>query len=203
MWECKLIWKLETDIKIANWYENCKAILTFQCIVPTIDPQEVGPTGVWGIFKKKEKNSGGQIIVHDSFAGAFAKDGAPNEVQRRRAFGGCGRWCLIPDTAEDRTSWVEGIGRGQKRGWSVVCEPCVILSASGWVSMIFFFFLKIPRHQVAPLPQDQKYVDVCNFHMRHSRNETLFWNRKNVSVRLWCGWRNFKETISCKTFQDS
>ncbi len=31
---CKLIWKLQTDIKIANRYENCKAILTFWCIVP-------------------------------------------------------------------------------------------------------------------------------------------------------------------------
>ncbi len=32
---CKLIWKLQTDMKIANWYENCKAILTFWCLVPT------------------------------------------------------------------------------------------------------------------------------------------------------------------------
>ncbi len=31
---CKLIWKLQTDMKIANWYENYKAILTFRCIVP-------------------------------------------------------------------------------------------------------------------------------------------------------------------------
>ncbi len=31
---CKLIWKLQTDMKISNWYENCKAILTFWCIVP-------------------------------------------------------------------------------------------------------------------------------------------------------------------------
>ncbi len=31
---CKLIWKLQPDMKIANWYENCKAILTFWCIVP-------------------------------------------------------------------------------------------------------------------------------------------------------------------------
>jgi hypothetical protein len=45
-----------------------------------------------------------------SQAGAFAKDGAPNEAQRRRAFGGCGWWRLIPDTAEDRMTWVEGIG---------------------------------------------------------------------------------------------
>jgi hypothetical protein len=97
-----------------------------------------------------------QIVVYDSFAGAFAKDGAPNEAQRRRAFGGCGRWCLIPNTAEDRTTWVEGIGRGQTRGWSVVCEPHAIQSASGWVSR-FLFFLKIPRHQVAPLPWDRLY----------------------------------------------
>ncbi len=48
-----------------------------------------------------------------SQAGAFAKDGAPNEAQRRRAFGGCGWWCLIPDIAEDRMTWVEGIGQGQ------------------------------------------------------------------------------------------
>ncbi len=32
---CKLIWKLQTDIKIANWYENSKAILMFWCKVPT------------------------------------------------------------------------------------------------------------------------------------------------------------------------
>ncbi len=32
---CKLIWKLQTDVTIANWYENCKAILTFWCIVST------------------------------------------------------------------------------------------------------------------------------------------------------------------------
>ncbi len=70
-----------------------------------------------------------------SQAGAFAKDGAPNEAQRWRAFGGCGQWRLILDTAEDRTTRVEGIGRGQKRGWSVVCEPRAIQSASGWVSM--------------------------------------------------------------------
>jgi hypothetical protein len=31
------------------------------------------------------------------------------------------------------------VGQGQKRGWSVVCEPHAIQSASGWVSMIFFF----------------------------------------------------------------
>ncbi len=74
-----------------------------------------------------------------SQVGAFAKDGAPNKVQRKRAFGGCGRWRLIPDTVEDRTTWVEGIGQGQKRGWSVVCEPCTIQSMSGWVSMFFFF----------------------------------------------------------------
>jgi hypothetical protein len=30
-------------------------------------------------------------------------------------------------------------------------------------------------------------VDVCNFHMRHGRNENLLWNRKNVSVQLQCG----------------
>ncbi len=72
----------------------------------TINPKEVGPPGVLGFSKKK---SGVQIVVHDSFAGAFAKDGAPNEAQRRRAFGGCGQWCLIPDTAEDRTTCVEGI----------------------------------------------------------------------------------------------
>jgi hypothetical protein len=116
-----------------------------------INPEEVGPPGVRGFSKKK---SGVRIIVHDSFAGAFAKDGAPNEAQRRRAFGGCGRWRLIPDTAEDRMTRVEGIGRGQKRGGSVVCEPRAIQSASGWVSMIFFF-LKIPGHQVAPLPWDR------------------------------------------------
>jgi hypothetical protein len=40
----------------------------------------------------------------------------------RRAFGGC-EWCrLIPDIADDRTTPVEGLGRGQKRGWSVVYE---------------------------------------------------------------------------------
>ncbi len=44
------------------------------------------------------------------------------KLKRRRAFGGCGRWHLIPDTADDRTTPVEGIGRGRKRGWSVVCE---------------------------------------------------------------------------------
>jgi hypothetical protein len=65
---------------------------------------------------------------------------APNEAQRRKAFGGYGRLRLIPDTAEDRMTWVEGIGRGQKRGWSVVCEPRAIQSASGWVSRFFFFF---------------------------------------------------------------
>ncbi len=96
----------------------------------SIDPKEVGPPGVRGFSKKK---SGVRIVVHDSFAGAFAKDGAPNEAQRRRAFGGCGRWRSIPDTAEDRTTLVESIGRGQKRGWSVVCEPRAIQSASGWV----------------------------------------------------------------------
>ncbi len=30
---CKMIWKLQIDMKIAIWYENCKAILTFWCIV--------------------------------------------------------------------------------------------------------------------------------------------------------------------------
>ncbi len=29
---------------------------------------------------------------------------------------------------------------GQKRGWSVVCEPGAIQSASGWVSRFFLFF---------------------------------------------------------------
>ncbi len=29
-------------------------------------------------------------------------------------------------------------------------------------------------------------VDMCNFHMRHSGNENLFWNRKNASVWLRC-----------------
>ncbi len=36
---------------------------------------------------------------------------------------------------------------------------------------------------------DSSYVDVCNFLMRHSGNENLFWNRKNVSVQLRCGWQ--------------
>jgi hypothetical protein len=79
-----------------------------------------------------------------SQAGAFAKDGAPNEAQRRRALGGCGRWRLIPNTAEDRTTRVEGIGPGQKRRWSVVCEPRAVQSTSSWVSMIYFFFEKSP-----------------------------------------------------------
>ncbi len=30
---CKLIWKLQTDMKIELWYENCKAILTFWHLV--------------------------------------------------------------------------------------------------------------------------------------------------------------------------
>ncbi len=30
--------------------------------------------------------------------------------KRRRAFRGCGRWPLIPDTADDRMTLVEGIG---------------------------------------------------------------------------------------------
>ncbi len=92
-----------------------------------------------------------RIIVHDSFAGAFSKDGAPNKAQRRRAFGGCGRWHLTSNTAEDRTTWVESIGQGQKRGWSVVCEPRVIQSASGWVSrFFFFFFFENPRTPGGP-----------------------------------------------------
>jgi hypothetical protein len=92
-----------------------------------------------------------------SQAGAFSKDGAPNKAQRRRAFGGCGRWHLIPDTANDRTTWVEGIGQGQKRGWSVVCESaCKSKGAvTGRRSADFFFFLKIPGHQVAALPRDR------------------------------------------------
>ena len=62
--------------------------------------------------------------------------------KRRRAFGGCGQWRLIPNTAEDRTTPVEGLGRGQKRGWSVVCE---YLRASQRAQspagqQIFFFF---------------------------------------------------------------
>jgi hypothetical protein len=32
---CKLIWNFQTDMKIANWYGNCKEILTFRCMVPT------------------------------------------------------------------------------------------------------------------------------------------------------------------------
>ncbi len=86
---CKLIWKLQTDMKIANWYENCKLI--------------------W------ELQSNSHILLYSS------------------------------------------------------------------------------------------YVDVCNFHMRHSGNENLFWNRKNVTVRLrWgCGWRKSNKTTSHKTFHDS
>ncbi len=30
--------------------------------------------------------------------------------KRRRAFGGCGQWRLIPDTADDRTTPVESLG---------------------------------------------------------------------------------------------
>jgi hypothetical protein len=81
------------------------------------------------------------------------------KCKRRRAFGGCGRWRLIPDTADDRMTPVEGIRRGQKRGWSVICE---YLRASQRAQspadagqQIFFFFLKIPGHQVAPLPGDR------------------------------------------------
>ncbi len=48
------------------------------------------------------------------------------------------------------------------------------------------------------------YLDVCNFHMRHGGNEHLFWNRKNVLVRLRCGWQKHNETIiSRKTFHNS
>ena len=32
---CKPIWKLQTDMKIRNCYENCKAILIFWSVVPT------------------------------------------------------------------------------------------------------------------------------------------------------------------------
>jgi hypothetical protein len=39
------------------------------------------------------------------------------------------------------------------------------------------------------------YVDVCNFHMRRSENENLFWNRKNVSLRLRWGWRKLNDTF--------
>ncbi len=78
--------------------------------------------------------------------------------KRRRAFEGCGRWCLIPDTADNRMTPVEGIGRCQKRGWSVVCE---YLRASqraqspAGQQIFFSFFLKIPGHLVASLPRDQ------------------------------------------------
>ena len=47
------------------------------------------------------------------------------------------------------------------------------------------------------------YVDIYNFLMRHSGNENLFWSRKNVSVRLRCGWQKLNKTISCKAFHDS
>jgi hypothetical protein len=45
------------------------------------------------------------------------------------------------------------------------------------------------------------YVDVCNFHIRHSGNENLFWNRM---FWLDCGVddKNSKRTISRKTFQN-
>jgi hypothetical protein len=72
--------------------------------------------------------------------------------KRRRAYEGCGRWRLIRDTADDRTTPVEGIGRGQKRGWSVVCE---YLRASQRAQSLagqqfFFFFFENPRTPGGP-----------------------------------------------------
>ncbi len=58
-----------------------------------------------------------------------------------------GQWRLIPNTADDRTTPVEGIGRGRKRGWSVVCE---YLRASQRVQspagqQFFFYFFLSPN----------------------------------------------------------
>jgi hypothetical protein len=36
-----------------------------------------------------------QIVLHDSFTGAFAKDGAPNEVQKEESF--WGMWAVAFD----------------------------------------------------------------------------------------------------------
>jgi hypothetical protein len=66
------------------------------------------------------------------------------KCKRRRAFGGCGRWRLIPDTADNRTTLVESLGQGQKRGWSVVYEYLRTKGAVTGRSAVFFFFLKIP-----------------------------------------------------------
>ncbi len=84
--------------------------------------------------------------------------------KRRRAYEGCGRWRLIPDTADDRTTPVEGIGRGQKGGWSVVCE---YLHASQRAQSLagqqffFFFFENLltpggPTYSGSVIPQKKK-----------------------------------------------
>ncbi len=83
--------------------------------------------------------------------------------KRRRAFGGCGRWRLIPDTADNRTTPVEGIGRSRKRGWSVVCE---YLRASQRVQspagkQIFFFFFENPRTPGGPTSSGS-VIKVCD-----------------------------------------
>ncbi len=81
-----------------------------------------------------------QIVVHDSFADAFAKDGAPNKAQRRRAFEGCGRWHLIPNTAEDRTTRVEGMDEAKKGGglWSVNLVRFKVRVAGSADFLLFF-----------------------------------------------------------------
>ncbi len=56
---CKLIWKLQTDMKIANWYENCKLIWELQNNSHIlVYYQSRGSAATWcpGIFKKT-KNS--------------------------------------------------------------------------------------------------------------------------------------------------
>jgi hypothetical protein len=70
--------------------------------------------------------------------------------KRRRAFGGCGRWHLIPDSADNRMTPVESIGQGRKRGWSVVCEYLrASQRAQSPAGQQFFFFFN-PRTPGGP-----------------------------------------------------
>jgi hypothetical protein len=72
--------------------------------------------------------------------------------KRRRAFEGCGRWHLIPDTADNRTTPVEGIGRGRKRGglWSVNICAQVKGRSHRPVSRFFYLFIFKPRTPGGP-----------------------------------------------------
>ncbi len=192
---------------LRHWQASARYALTHSCGHQHMRQGCAWSHGRWGTWKIARRRWAGlkigrrvQIVVHDSFGGAFAKDGAPNKAQRRRAFGGCGQWRLIPDTADDRMTPVEGIGQGQKRGWSVVCEyMCASQRAhavTGRPVSNFFLggaeisFFPQPLHKLLKLAsscfkwaQSHPWNCLCNLKILSRYYNSNFWNKSFYITR--------------------